>query len=98
MIRVILFKIIDVYDVITIALENLANARKTLKLMENLWNNHKNVDDDLITWGVGGRGKKWVPGVVRFRMNQTEPVRVERPEGHVAPDVAVDDGFRREER
>ena len=27
--------------------------------LENLWNNHKNVDDDLITWGVGGRGKKW---------------------------------------
>ena len=29
------------------------------KALENLWNNHKNVDDDLITWGVGGRGKKW---------------------------------------
>jgi len=27
--------------------------------LENLWNNHKNIDDDLITWGVGGRGKKW---------------------------------------
>ena len=39
-----------------------------------------------------------VPRMVRLGMDQTEPVRVERPEGHVAPDVAVDDGFRGKQR
>ena len=42
--------------------------------------------------------KQPVPRMMGLGMDQTEPVRVERPEGHVAPDVAVDDGFRREER
>ena len=32
-----------------------------------------------------------VPRMVRLGMDQTEPVRVERPEGHVAPDVAMYD-------